>query len=95
MNKQTQSLILAVTIIGLLLITGFASVARAAETDKISVIPKPMEIKPACGQFTLKYKTAIYAESGSADVKAIANYLSEQLRPATGFGRQKPRRGRL
>jgi len=85
MNKQTQSLILAAAIIGLLLVTGSTAISKAAETNKISVIPKPMEIKPACGQFTLKYKTAIYAESGSADVKAIANYLAEQLRPATGF----------
>jgi len=85
MNKQTQSLILAVAIIGLLPVTGSAAISKAAETNRISVIPEPMEIKPACGQFTLKYKTAIYAESGSASVKAIANYLAEQLRPATGF----------
>ena len=84
-NKQTQFLKLTIAIINLLMITGCAIAATTIDTGEISIIPKPMEIKPAPGHFALKYKTAIYAESGSADVKTIANYLAERIRPATGF----------
>jgi len=61
---------------------------RLAETPKITVIPKPIETKLTGGHFTLEQKSAIYydgAESGAAEVKAVAKYLAEQLRPATGL----------
>lgn len=79
MKKQTKTLILALAII-----TFAVSVTLAADT-KITVIPKPMEIRPAPGHFVVGQKTAIYAQSGRSDVKKVAKYLSEQLRPATGL----------
>ena len=63
-------------------LAGAASDAKAAG---ISVIPKPMEMEIEEGSFMLKHKTAIYYQSGSAEIWDVANYLSECLRPATGL----------
>jgi hexosaminidase len=79
MKKLTKTLILAVTII-----TFAGSVALAGDT-KITVIPKPMKTKMTTGHFVVNQETAIYAQTGCSDVKKVAKYLSEQLRPATGL----------
>ena len=52
---------------------------------QLTVIPKPMEMKVSGGHFALRAKSAIYAEGDSPEIKTIANYLAEQLRPATGL----------
>lgn len=69
---------------------GYAKVMKCTGVStfserQLTVIPKPMEMKVSGGHFALKAKTAIYAERGSPGVKTIANYLAEQLRPATGL----------
>lgn len=52
----------------------------------LAVIPGPKQIRLTGGQFELKFTTTIYAQSGSDEIKQIANYLAERLRPATGLG---------
>jgi hexosaminidase len=82
MKNQTKTLILTLTILALA-----GSVTLAADT-KITVIPKPAETKLTVGHFTLKPKSAIYYEDAgpdAAEIKAVAKYLAEQLRPATGL----------
>ncbi|UCC21666.1 MAG: beta-N-acetylhexosaminidase, partial [Planctomycetota bacterium] len=79
MKKQIKTFILAFTILAIA-----GSVTLAADT-KITVIPKPAQIKASPGHFIVGQKTAIYAQSGCSDVKNVAKYLSEQLRPATGL----------
>ncbi len=69
---------------------GYAKVMKCTGVStfsacQLTVIPKPMEMKVTGGHFALKAKTAICAERGSPGVKTIANYLAEQLRPATGL----------
>jgi hexosaminidase len=50
-----------------------------------SLIPKPSSITKGRDNFKLDNTTSIYANSGNDEVIAIANYLAEKLRPATGF----------
>ena len=47
------------------------------------VIPKPMDIKPLDGAFTVKNTTRIEFEKPA---EAVAGYLKELLSQATGFG---------
>jgi len=84
MKKLTQ--ILRIVLIAVILSGNFAGCAVAGDTAKIDVIPKPTEMKVGSGQFELKFTTTIYAQSGSDEIKQIANYLAERLRPATGLG---------
>ena len=46
-------------------------------------ISKPTKAKMTTGHFVVNQKTAIYAQAGRPDVKKVAKYLSEQLRPAS------------
>ena len=78
MKKQVQIIALAIALL--------AATVFAEEPAKISIVPKPMEMKITGGRFELKFTTTIYAQSGSDEVKQIANYLTEQLSPATGYG---------
>lgn len=88
MKKQTKNFVLTVTIISLLAVTGCATATRVTEQAKITVIPKPMETKLTDGHFTLKQTSAIYYENTvpeAAEIKAVARYLADQLRPSTGL----------
>ena len=82
MKNRTRTVMLTALVVSVCLVNCFA----AADPGQISVIPKPMEIRQTGGHFTLKDKTAIYFQSGSAGAKTVAKYLSETLRPATGLG---------
>ncbi len=60
--------------------------AAADQTAEISVIPEPMKIQWGKGSFLLKHTTRIFVEEGSPEIRGIANYLADKLRPATGLG---------
>ena len=90
MEKQVRTVMLTVvTIVFLASSSLVMAIERQStmtgKTKKISIIPRPMEMRLTDGYFSLKYTTAIYAESGSEQVRQIAIYLAEHLRPATGF----------
>lgn len=84
MKKQTQAFKLII-LVSLLVVTAYAAAALADCTGRIAVIPKPMKLEQTSGNFALKHKTAIYVQSSSAEIKNIANYLADRLRPATGL----------
>jgi hexosaminidase len=84
-KNQTQTLTLAVLVIMLPALTICGATATTSDNQNISVIPKPMEMKRSCGHFTLKAKTAIYIQGGSAEIKEVAKYLADQLRGPTGL----------
>ncbi|MCJ7692471.1 MAG: beta-N-acetylhexosaminidase, partial [Sedimentisphaerales bacterium] len=86
MIKQEKVLLGAVLIICVVFLGGPLAEAASECSRKISVIPKPMEMKAGSGNFALKHTTAIYYQSGCCEVKEVAKYLGERLRPATGFG---------
>ncbi len=55
-------------------------------TTMDALIPKPQSVTKTGKEFEITDKTAIYVDSGSEEILSIANYLSQKLRPATGFG---------
>jgi hexosaminidase len=50
-----------------------------------NVIPKPVSVTSAEGQFMITESTNIYVEAGSDEAMAIGQYLAEKLRSATGY----------
>ncbi len=50
-----------------------------------SVIPKPSSVEATGNTFTLTEATGIYVDAGSEEIKNIAQYLSDKLKPSTGF----------
>jgi hexosaminidase len=49
------------------------------------IIPQPVSVTPASGTFTLNAQTAIRVPAGQEEIRRIGQYLSDRLRPATGF----------
>jgi hexosaminidase len=86
MMKQGKVLLGAALIICVAFLSSPLAGAASECSRTISVIPKPMEIKQVDGTFVLKHTTAIYYQGGDCEVKKVAKYLGECLRPATGFG---------
>ncbi len=72
-----------------------------SDLSKESIIPKPVSIVATGDYFTLKEGTVIYIEGESEELKQIGQYLSDRLKPATGFGFEvkstikAPRRGNI
>lgn len=59
-----------------------AAVSGPKDTATISIIPRPVSVTVAAGQFTLTSRTAIWTDRLSTD---LAYQLADYLRPATGF----------
>jgi hexosaminidase len=51
----------------------------------LNIIPRPASIIPAEGTFILGAQTAILVPKGIDEIRAIGQYLADQLRPVTGF----------
>jgi len=54
-------------------------------SPQISIIPSPTRIKKLSHLFKIGPETRILAESGSAEIAAVAGNLAEKLRVATGY----------
>ena len=52
---------------------------------KVSIIPKPLSVTSTGDYFCLGKKAAIYVQGETDELKNVASYLAERLRPATGF----------
>ena len=85
MNEQKQTLILTVIIMSIVSTAVFADTLFDPNNNEIAIIPKPMETRLTGGVFTLKFTTSIHFEGNSTEIRNIANYLAEHLRPATGL----------
>ena len=55
------------------------------DLSKGNFIPKPVSIRPDGGTFQLEDATTIYFE-GDEEVRHVAQYLADKLKPATGYG---------
>src|SRR5690348_18392399 len=53
-----------------------------------SIIPKPVSATMTGKTFTLTKETQIFVEEDAEGVQNVARFLSEKLRPATGFDLQ-------
>ena len=93
MKNRTLTVVLAALVVSVCLVDGCA----AAGPDRISVIPKPMEIRQTGGHFKLKDKTAIYFQCGSAKAKQSQSTLPKLSDPPPAlvwsyWSSQKPNR---
>lgn len=61
------------------------AVLEKLNAQDISVIPAPVNIQPEKGSFTLTATTSIQISSEAPDVRNVAVYLAEKVRPSTGF----------
>ena len=50
-----------------------------------SIIPKPLSVTATGDYFCLGKKADIYVQGETEELKQVARYLAEKLRPATGF----------
>lgn len=87
MNFKTQKQLLKLILIsGFVLVQTISSAVPSGNLSGISLIPKPVSVTPAAGNFTLTKKSAIYISETSVALTDMGKYLSERLSPATGFG---------
>ncbi|MEP7258462.1 MAG: hypothetical protein ABI687_08740, partial [Flavitalea sp.] len=50
-----------------------------------ALIPKPVSVTAVKGSFEVVSGSSIYADGASAEVARLAQYLSDKLKPATGY----------
>lgn len=74
-------------ILMLFVIMALVSCKPKVQSDlaKAAVIPKPVTVTSTGDYFILKPQTLISYQSGNEELRAIALYLGERLKPATGF----------
>ncbi len=72
------------TLILIFLLSAFLLIAQK-DLTKANLIPKPLKITPTEDVFKLTNKTVIYLKSDLLEIKKTGKYLSELLKPATGF----------
>ncbi len=88
MKKNFRNLKIAGGIIFVVLAAGVISHCTKESTtsmDKISLIPRPVEVTPADGAFRLKKRSVIYVSNGSDKAFEVGDYLYEFLHTATGY----------
>ncbi len=71
----------------LLLIIMQVSCTSRVPTDlsKNSIIPKPVSVTATGGSFGLNSGTGIFVQEGSPEIMKIGQFLSDRLKPATGY----------
>ncbi|WDM66660.1 family 20 glycosylhydrolase [Xanthomonas cucurbitae] len=62
-----------------------ATAAAAAANAPLSLIPAPVEAKPAAGRFTIDTGTLISIPAGDADARRSADYLASLLKRTRGL----------
>ena len=86
MTRKKQSIAITALISIFLLMNQITGSAKTStDLSKESIIPKPVSITATGGSFTLKSSTVIYVQGESGELKQIAQYLADRLKPATGF----------
>jgi hexosaminidase len=90
MKKNLKST--AAFFIALMLIAASCSVKAPSDLTKNNIIPKPVSVTATGDYFTLNPGTTIYVQRTTSDfrgetddLKNIAQFLSDRLKPATGF----------
>jgi hexosaminidase len=65
-----------------LIVLSFTAAIFAASTNNLAIIPLPQKMERRDGMFNLTADTRVYVDSSS---HATGNFLTEQLRPSTGY----------
>lgn len=74
---------LILTIITSVLATAMSS--SASEPEGVSLIPKPVSVKSGSDFFELQNNAIVKIADGDPDLRRVAQYLADRLKPATGF----------
>lgn len=61
------------------------TVKTPSDLSKAGVIPKPVSVTSTGEYFTIKQGTAIYTKGESPEIRNVAQFLADHLKPATGF----------
>jgi hexosaminidase len=69
----------------LMLALSTATATMATDLAKSALIPKPVSVKSAAGFFELKSSTVIQISDQNPELVPVAQYLANQLNPATGY----------
>lgn len=87
---MTKKIIFSGSLISFALIFMLVSCKARVQSDLANapVIPKPVTVTSTGDWFILKPKTLISYQGGNEEVHAVARYLGERLKPATGFDLQ-------
>ena len=85
MTRYKQSLKLIAVSFILMIAAASCTVKSPSDLSRESVIPKPLSVTATGDYFKLKPSSAIGYPSGNEEIKGIATFLAEKLRPATGF----------
>lgn len=64
-----------------LLILSFSTIAQT----KYAIIPKPLELTPLAGEFTIDAQTRILIPKGAAEIRPLAEMLAERLAVSVGL----------
>lgn len=59
--------------------------SKQTPISQAPLIPKPVSVSDASGSFTLGEQSSVVVSGGSAELLKLGQYLSERLRPATGY----------
>ena len=87
MNLKTKKQLLKLILIsGLFFIQSISNAVPSTDLSGISLIPKPVSVIAASGNFKLTPKSTIFLSGQGVELKNIGNYLASKLTPATGFG---------
>jgi hexosaminidase len=76
---------IAASNITLLLLFASCSVKTPSNLSKSEIIPKPVSVTSTGDYFTIKKSTSIFINGESPEIKNVAQYLADHLKPATGF----------
>ena len=64
-----------------LLILSFSTIAQ----NKYAIIPKPLELTPLTGEFTIDAQTKILIPKGAAEIRPLAEMLAERVAVSAGI----------
>lgn len=87
MTNRKLSGILAFFALSVILLFQFScKPGTPSDLSKENIIPRPVSVVATGDYFKMCDKTGIYIANGSDELKQLADYLAERMRPATGFG---------
>jgi hexosaminidase len=76
---------IAASFVVLMLLVASCTVKAPSDLSKSEIIPKPVSVNATGDYFIIKPETAILTGGESVELKNIAQYLADRLKPATGF----------
>lgn len=84
-NRKSTSSLSTIIIVLIVLLQISCGTRTPTDLTKENIIPKPVSVTATGDYFCLGEKADIYVHGEADELKKIAGYLADRLRPATGF----------